>query len=86
MMAGDILVLLLPEKIVGEVKEIIEFRDEIVKELGNTNVAVICAGCKSILDMGLTLEYLETKGVPVYGYQTNILPAFYTPNDDNLHD
>ena len=48
-----------------------------LEELGKTNVAVICAGCKSILDMGLTLEYLETKGVPVYGYQTNILPAFY---------
>ena len=65
-----------------KVKEIIEFRDEIVKELGNTNVAVVCAGCKSILDMGLTLEYLETKGVPVYGYQTNILPAFYTRESD----
>ena len=65
-----------------KVKEIIEFRDEIVKELGNTNVAVVCAGCKSILDMGLTLEYLETKGAPVYGYQTNILPAFYTRESD----
>ena len=65
-----------------KVKEIIEFRDEIVKELGNTNVAVVCADCKSILDMGLTLEYLETKGVPVYGYQTNILPAFYTRESD----
>ena len=53
-----------------------------LEELGNTNVAVICAGCKSILDMGLTLEYLETKGVPVYGYQTNILPAFYTRESD----
>lgn len=47
-------------------------------ELGQTNVAVICAGAKSILDIGLTLEYLETKGVPVVGYQTSELPAFYT--------
>lgn len=47
-------------------------------ELGRTSVAVICAGAKSILDIGLTLEYLETKGVPVVGYQTNELPAFYT--------
>lgn len=53
-----------------------------LEELGKTNVAVICAGCKSILDMGLTLEYLETKGVAVYGYQTNILPAFYTRESD----
>jgi pseudouridylate synthase len=47
-------------------------------ELAQTNVAVICAGAKSILDIGLTLEYLETHGVPVVGYQTNELPAFYT--------
>lgn len=47
-------------------------------ELANTNVAVVCAGAKSILDLGLTLEYLETKGVPVIGYQTDELPAFYT--------
>lgn len=53
-----------------------------LEELANTNVAVVCAGCKSILDMGLTLEYLETKGVPVYGYNTNILPAFYTRESD----
>lgn len=53
-----------------------------LEELGKTNVAVICAGCKSILDMGLTLEYLETKGVAVYGYKTNILPAFYTRESD----
>ena len=39
---------------------------------------VVCAGAKSILDLGLTLEYLETKGVPVIGYGTNELPAFYT--------
>ncbi|WP_413561592.1 pseudouridine-5'-phosphate glycosidase [Bdellovibrio sp. HCB209] len=49
-----------------------------LEELGQTNVAVICAGAKSILDIGLTLEYLETKGVPVLGYQTADLPAFYT--------
>jgi len=47
-------------------------------ELGKTDVAVVCAGAKSILDINLTLEYLETKGVPVIGYQTNELPAFYT--------
>ena len=49
-----------------------------LEELGNTPVMVICAGAKSILDLGLTLEYLETKGVPVIGYGTNELPAFYT--------
>src|SRR5699024_5185095 len=49
-----------------------------LEELANTNVAVVCAGCKSILDIGLTLEYLETKGVPVLGYQTEEFPAFYT--------
>ncbi len=48
-----------------------------LEELGMTNVAVVCAGAKSILDLGLTLEYLETKGVPVIGYQTAELPAFY---------
>lgn len=47
-------------------------------ELSNTNVAVVCAGAKSILDLGLTLEYLETNGVPVLGYKTKELPAFYT--------
>ncbi|NLC66412.1 MAG: pseudouridine-5'-phosphate glycosidase [Clostridium sp.] len=47
-------------------------------ELANTNVSVVCAGAKSILDLGLTLEYLETKGVPVLGYKTDELPAFYT--------
>ena len=41
-------------------------------------VLVVCAGAKSILDLGLTLEYLETKGVPVIGYGTEELPAFYT--------
>lgn len=49
-----------------------------LEELANTNVAVVCAGAKSILDLGLTMEYLETKGVPVIGYQTERLPAFYT--------
>ena len=49
-----------------------------LEELGQTPVMVVCAGAKSILDLGLTLEYLETKGVPVIGYQTEELPAFYT--------
>ena len=49
-----------------------------LEELGRTDVAVVCAGVKSILDIPLTLEYLETKGVPVVGYQTEELPAFYT--------
>ncbi len=47
-------------------------------ELAQTDVAVVCAGVKSILDIGLTLEYLETQGVPVIGFGTNELPAFYT--------
>ncbi|QEK12998.1 pseudouridine-5'-phosphate glycosidase [Crassaminicella thermophila] len=47
-------------------------------ELANTNVAVVCAGAKSILDIGLTLEYLETHGVPVVGFQTKEFPAFFT--------
>ena len=49
-----------------------------LEELAQTPVLVVCAGAKSILDLGLTLEYLETKGVPVIGYQTEELPAFYT--------
>ena len=49
-----------------------------LEELAMTPVMVICAGAKSILDLGLTLEYLETKGVPVIGYGTEELPAFYT--------
>lgn len=49
-----------------------------LQELANTNVAVVCAGIKAILDLGLTLEYLETFGIPVLGYQTDELPAFYT--------
>lgn len=51
-----------------------------LQELARTNVAVVCAGAKSILDLGLTLEYLETQGVPVLGYQTTEFPAFYTRN------
>ena len=47
-------------------------------ELARTNVAVVCAGIKSVLDIGRTLEYLETRGVPVVGYRTDILPAFYS--------
>ena len=49
-----------------------------LEELAQTSVLVVCAGAKSILDLGLTLEYLETKGVPIIGYQTGELPAFYT--------
>ncbi|MGB1238369.1 MAG: pseudouridine-5'-phosphate glycosidase [Pseudomonadales bacterium] len=49
-----------------------------LQELANTSVAVVCAGAKSILDIGLTLEYLETHGVPTIGYQTDKMPAFYT--------
>ncbi len=49
-----------------------------LEELGQTPVMVVCAGAKSILDLGLTLEYLETKGVPVIGFGTDELPAFYT--------
>lgn len=49
-----------------------------LEELGETPVMVVCAGAKAILDLGLTLEYLETKGVPVIGYGTWELPAFYT--------
>lgn len=49
-----------------------------LEELANTDVTVICAGAKSILDLPATLEYLETKGVPVIGYKTKNLPAFFT--------
>jgi pseudouridine-5'-phosphate glycosidase len=49
-----------------------------LQELSHTDVAVVCAGAKSILDIGLTLEYLETQGVPVVGFKTDELPAFYT--------
>ena len=53
-----------------------------LEELGQTPVMVVCAGAKSILDLGLTLEYLETKGVPVIGFGTDTLPAFYTRESD----
>ena len=49
-----------------------------LQELAQTNVAVVCAGAKSILDLGLTLEYLETFGVPVIGFKTEEFPAFFT--------
>lgn len=49
-----------------------------LEELANTPVMVVCAGAKAILDLPLTLEYLETHGVPVVGYGTKELPAFYT--------
>ena len=49
-----------------------------LEEMARTNVAVVCAGPKAILDLALTLEYLETKGVEVIGYQTDKLPAFYS--------
>ena len=53
-----------------------------LQELAHTQVAVVCAGAKSILDLRLTLEYLETQGVPVVGYQTDVLPAFFTRESD----
>lgn len=57
-----------------------------LQELGRTSVAVVCAGAKSILDLGLTREYLETLGVPVLGYQTDSLPAFYTRESEHTVD
>ena len=53
-----------------------------LQELAQTPVAVVCAGAKSILDLKLTLEYLETHGVPVVGYQTDSLPAFFTRDSE----
>lgn len=53
-----------------------------LEELAQTSVAVVCAGVKSILDIGRTLEFLETKGVPVVGYKTDKLPAFYARESD----
>lgn len=53
-----------------------------LEELAMTNVTVICAGAKAILDLPRTMEYLETKGVPVYGFKTDTLPAFYTRTSD----
>jgi len=57
-----------------------------LQELAKTNVAVVCAGAKSILDLALTREYLETQGVPVLGYKTDVLPAFYTRESDQTVD
>lgn len=57
-----------------------------LQELARTSVAVVCAGPKAILDIGLTSEYLETMGVPVIGYQTDRLPAFYTRHSDHVVD
>ena len=57
-----------------------------LEELAQTPVMVICAGPKAILDLGLTLEYLETKGVPVIGYGTDELPAFYTRHSGFMVD
>lgn len=53
-----------------------------LEELGKTNVSVVCAGAKAILDLPKTLEYLETKGVLVVGYKTKKLPAFYSSSSD----
>ncbi len=53
-----------------------------LEELGQTDVTVICAGAKAILDLPRTMEYLETKGVPVVGYQTDNLPAFFSSTSD----
>ena len=53
-----------------------------LQELARTSVAGVCAGGKSILDIGLTLEYLETQGVPVVGYKTKVMPAFYTQSSE----
>ncbi|AWX98747.1 pseudouridine-5-phosphate glycosidase [Marinomonas primoryensis] len=57
-----------------------------LQELAKTSVAVVCAGAKSILDLALTREYLETQGVPVLGYKTDTLPAFYTRESDQTVD
>jgi len=53
-----------------------------LEELARSNVTVVCAGIKSVLDIGRTLEYLETRGVPVAGFRTDILPAFYARESD----
>lgn len=53
-----------------------------LQELAHTNVTVVCAGAKAILDLELTMEYLETFGVPVLGYQSDELAAFYTPKSN----
>ncbi|MEM7431443.1 MAG: pseudouridine-5'-phosphate glycosidase [Pseudomonadota bacterium] len=53
-----------------------------LEELGRSTVAVVCSGVKSILDIGKTLEYLETQGVPVAGFQTATMPAFYSRDSE----
>ncbi len=53
-----------------------------LQELAKTNVAVVCSGAKPILDIGRTLEHLETHGVPVVGYRTSSFPAFYLRDSD----
>jgi pseudouridine-5'-phosphate glycosidase len=53
-----------------------------LQELARTDVAVVCAGVKSILDLGLTVEYFETHGVPVIGFGTDTLPAFFSSESD----
>jgi pseudouridine-5'-phosphate glycosidase len=55
-------------------------------ELGRTPVAVVCSGAKSILDLGKTLEVLETQGVPVLGYRTDIFPAFFSRESSHKVD
>ena len=57
-----------------------------LSELSKTSVAVVCAGAKSILDLSLTREYLETLGVPILGYKTHALPAFYTRSSSETVD
>ena len=57
-----------------------------LQELAHTSVAVVCAGAKSILDIQLTREYLETHGVPVIGYRTDYWPAFYTRSSEHAVD
>lgn len=57
-----------------------------LEEFALTSVAVVCSGAKSILDLGKTLEYMETKGVPVIGYRTDIFPAFYTRGSEHRVD
>ena len=57
-----------------------------LQELARTDVVVVCAGPKSILDLGLTLQYLETHGVPVIGFGTDVVPAFYVRESDFAPD
>ncbi len=57
-----------------------------LEELSRTDVAVVCAGPKSILDIGLTLQYLETRGVAVVGYRTDELPAFFATSSGHKVD